>query len=570
MKKKLLVFAALLVLALVCASVASAVPQGTFVDWGDLDMIADVDGHPAQNWVIDYEPTCEEPGKAHFVCDVGDTTHTHFVYLKPLGHLWSSENDPEWGRVIEEPSCTTEGYAIDVCVRDGCDAEDWFHQRKIDKKPHEYDMTDMAYYNGYAEEIIAPSCGEHGEGKAWRTCIYCGVRMPEQADKSHLAPIFKIDHDWSDWRIDEPSTCLVYGKVSRTCIACGATQYLDESAPVYDQGVPVYIWEVEPLKNPLWNTDLDGKEFTKQSDLENALEDELFEYEPKKNWLADCYTRKITYTCPYCHGTEHKDFTVTLVNPATIAHIWNAEPDEVDSVAPTCTEAGYDIYYCIYDEEGIAHGHTKDDQWYKVELPALGHDWGEWIIADKFEKEGEIYAVSYRTCLRDGCGKYEQKTEKWIRDGFIEDENGLRLWNNDVPSTASGFIYVKQEDNWFVLEGGYLAEDYTGFQNKFGRQWMVVNGELDKYNDGLVNFNGGVYAISEGMLWNEWNGIHWLGDEAYLLQNGQWLKGVNRVMYEGSYAILITDGKVDHDATSWTDPVTGETYQVINGIIQGY
>ena len=81
-------------------------------------------------------------------------------------------------------------------------------------------------------------------------------------------------------------------------------------------------------------------------------------------------------------------------------------------------------------------------------------------------------------------------------------------------------------------------------------------------------FKGGVFAVSEGMLWDDWSGIKWLNGEAYLLQNGQWYSNVNRVFFEGANAILIRGGMVDHDATSYTED--GVTYTVINGIIQNY
>lgn len=531
MKKKLLVFAALLVLALVCTSVALAkdVDEGAFVDRGELDEIAKVGGHdvPVGGYVIDWEPDCDDPGRAHFTCDVGDTTHTHFVYINPLGHKWSSKSgNREWGRVIEEPTCTSSGFAIDVCTV--CGAEDWETQRIIDPKPHEYDPV-LEHYEW--DEYIAPSCGEDGEGKGWLHCVHCKTPMPVQLDGSHLIDLPKIPHDWSDWRIFPDSTCLTYGEAARTCIRCGATQYLDEANPVMDHGVQVTIDMVAPLKNPLWNTKLDKEEYKTQLALDQAIEKEGFEWAIKENWLEDCYTRKLTYTCPYCLGTEHDDFTVTLVKPATIAHVWEVEPDPNDSKAPTCTADGYDIYYCIYDN---VHGHAEADQFYKVDLPKLGHDWSEWFPADLFKKGDEWYLVSFRTCLR--CGAHEQKTEQTdspipVKQGLILDDDGV----------------------WRYYIDGEVAEDFTDIVPFQGGEFWVVNGEVPADANGMIVCpDGQAYFLSQGQIqrvtqWAEYNG------EWFILEDGE-LADVTGLEYYDGGLFAVESGRKLHVNGLWQDP----------------
>jgi hypothetical protein len=581
MKKKLLVFAALLVLALACASIALAdkdVTEGAFVDWGELDEIAHVGGHDVrgEQWVEDEAPKCEVFGQYHIVCNVGDTTHIHYVYVKPLNHkyangdsAWDSDSgNRDWGVIFKQPTCQEEGLAVDVCKL--CGALNEEKTRVIQKADHVY--NDETYV-----VVKEPSCGENGEGLGQHVCVNCGEPKANEPVAA-MVVIPKIAHDWSDWREDEPSTCDEYGIAARTCIRCGATQFLDEQNPVRDHGVLVTIQEVLPLKNLGWAAAaaaLNGQDFEDLSALEQVLAGLNFEY-ISENELTDCYTRTVTYTCPYCFGfsVAHDDITATY---GVVEHEFLDVPDE-ESLAATCTKNGYNVYLCKYDN---VHGHVNtalpdgyearmaDDKQIVEVTDELGHDFGEWMpFGEPYTKDGEEYQVYVSFCSR--CDAHQQETKKLVKDGFWPDENGWRLWNEGVPSEESGFIYVKQEDNWFVLKGGYWDTDVTGFQNMFGREWMVENGELQKYNNGLVPFKGGIYAISEGMLWKEWNGIHWLGDEAYLLQFGQWFPDVNRVFFEGSNAILITNGKVDHEATSYTDPVSGKTYDVINGIIQGY
>jgi len=550
MKKKLLVFAALLILALACTSIALAkdVPEGAWVTRGELDDITSIAGNDIIDYDVDWYETCTGAGRVHYNVNIGTDTVVYYVYIKPHGHTMSSENDPEWGRVTKPATCSETGEAIDVCVCDKCDCdyEDPNHVRIIDKKPHEYDMTDDAYLNGHAELVQEPTCKKDGEGKAWRTCVYCGTRMPKQDDNSHLVTVDKIPHEWSDWRVDEDSSCLTYGRAARTCIRCSYVQYLDVAHPVVDQGETIVIGDVLPLKNPLWNTDLDGEEYDRQLDLENALEAEGFEYKLKKNWLKDCYTRELTYTCPYCNGTEHNDFTVTLVKPATIAHVWNEEPDETDSVAPTCTEAGYDIFYCKYDDD---HGHTEEDQWYKVDLPALGHDWTEWYPADMFEKDGETYLVYFRGCTR--CEAIEQKTEKYeepeVKQGLVKDEDGV--WRY--------YIY------------GEVATDVTKLVPFQGGEFWVVNGVVPNGANGLtICPDGKAYFLAQGQIqrvtqWAEYNG------EWFILKNGELANVTGLQPYDGSW-FAVESGRKLHVSGLWQDPNSGVWVFLADGQLQNY
>ncbi len=535
MKKKLLVFAALLVLALVCTSVALAkdVAEGAFVDWGERDQIAKVGGHDVGDLIVDWKPDCTNYGQGHFVCDVGDTTHIHYVYFNPLGHKWSSESDPEWGRVTKPATCTEEGEAIDICLREGCGAEDPDHIRIIDKKPHEYDDDHYAIYK-------APSCGEDGEGLGQHTCIYCGQPKPNEPE-AEMVVLNKIPHDWSDWRVDRDSTCLTYGKAARTCIRCGATQFLDEANPVMDQGVQITIDKVLPLKNPLWNTNLNGNEYKEQNLLEKDLKAQGFEYELKKNWLADCYTRELTYTCPYCHGTEHGDFKVKLVKPATIAHIFNDEPEDYEpkgeSVAPTCTAGGYDVYLCKYD--GDVHEHVvgnlaarqADDAQKVVVLPKLGHDWGDWLPSEQFTKDGETYVVYFRAC--DRCGAHEQKTEQTIpvKQGLILDDDGV----------------------WRYYIDGKVAEDFTDIVLFQGGEFWVVNGVVPADANGMIVCpDGQAYFLSQGQIqrvtqWAEYNG------EWFILENGE-LADVTGLEYYDGGLFAVESGRKLHVNGLWQDP----------------
>ena len=97
-------------------------------------------------------------------------------------------------------------------------------------------------------------------------------------------------------------------------------------------------------------------------------------------------------------------------------HMYYAEVDE-----PTCTEPGMVWWQCIY----------CDDMQEEI-LPALGHDWGEWIVL--LEPTCTEEGARYRICNRCGAGE-------------------------DEPIPALGHDWVKTMDSATCTEGG-LANYY--------------------------------------------------------------------------------------------------------------
>jgi hypothetical protein len=554
MKKKLLVFAALLVLALAVAGIASAieVQEGGFADWGSKDQIAKVGEHEVVpgSFEIDAWPTCVDEGRIHFVCNQGDTTHIHYVYFKAFGHAWSSkEGIPDWGVVTIPPTCTSTGLAIDYCLR--CEITNPEVTRVISHKPHEYDLK-------HYDVVKEPGCGEDGEGLGWKTCIYCGVRHPDTKTGEHLVVLDKIAHTWSDWRVDEESDCDDYGVAARTCIACGAVQHLDEYHPVTDQGKTITIGDVLPKKNEAWTVNgqkLNGKEYIEYSALENDLTALKFEYEVKEDWLEDCYTRWITYTCPYCHGQSynHDDFTVKVVYPATLSHVWNEERDPYLSVPAWCTTDGYDIFLCKYD--GVYHGHgdttkpvdqvTALDGFKKVVTKAVGHDWTEWKPAEVFEKDGKQYAVMFRSCNR--CGAHEQKTEAMGADAK---EQGLAL----------------VDGQWVYLIDGEIATGVTALVPFQGGEFWVVNGRVAVDASGLtICPDGKAYFLSAGQVqrvtqWAEYRG------EWFIIADGLLNPVTGLKEYDGA-TFAVESGRKLHVDGLWCDPVTGTWVYCADGMV---
>ena len=133
MKKFSLFLALILALCVVCACALGEEEPSTVVKdtedptapdhhYGEGTSILHDDSHtPELKWTV-KEPTCTEQGLERWLCTEakgtdGNYTHIHEDFIAPLGHLWSHEVDgSDWGKVIQEPTCTEEGYAQDYCT----------------------------------------------------------------------------------------------------------------------------------------------------------------------------------------------------------------------------------------------------------------------------------------------------------------------------------------------------------------------------------------------------------------------------------------------------------------------
>lgn len=579
MKKHLVVLIALLVALLAVAAVASAteVEEGAWIQYGELDSITKVAGHNIVNWELVKEPTCTEYGMVKCYCNQvhdGETTSSHVIYIEALGHEWSSERlTPDWGKVVKEAKCNEPGLAVDYCLRCGLENPDV--TRTI--------MTDHVYNDKHYQVVYPATCTEYGW--AVHTCIYCDMVNPDDAaawkyvtetpawgylldGNTNLIKLPYVKHAWTKWNITE-STCDEYGEAKRACEVCGATQELNVyQTEVLDQGKKIKIDDVIPLKNAKWNEEvvanLDGKDFNSENALNEALAKiKNCKYEVVRNWLADCYTREITVACPYCYGTDHQvhdPVTYRMIYPLTCAHEWALCEEE--SIAPTCTEEGTDVYLCIHDHKMADeydvwpfHGHPETKGEFtdpaKLEKPvaALGHDWSEWTVADTYVNEaGETVIREVHTCK--ACGATENRV---VNQGEEVLDNGL----------------IKQADgSWKYFIDGEFQDEYTGFVKFQGGDFWVTNGVVDSKLNGLINCPGDKWLFfSQGQVqrvtqWAEYAG------EWFMIKNGE-LQADATGLYDyngGTFAVAV--GRKLNVNGLWQDPKTGKWVFLANGQLQ--
>lgn len=101
----------------------------------------------------------------------------------------------------------------------------------------------------------------------------------------------------------------------------------------------------------------DGKVLATATDTKETAVDALgHDYKAKFDWAKDGSSAKLTLTCKRGDDTQSVDAVVTK--------------DESSCVAPTCTEAGKNVFTATATYEGKEYTGTKE-----VEVPALGHNY---------------------------------------------------------------------------------------------------------------------------------------------------------------------------------------------------
>jgi hypothetical protein len=618
MKKYLVIFIALAVAMMVCVAVASAdeypVEPGKVIDYGEIGQITELGGHPVQDGTAVIQPTCTEDGVARFEClnpaAHAQTTAWHYVRIAPLGHLMSSRNGGDnWGRMEVPPTCTEPGFAVDICERPNCGYEDWENLRRIEPKGHTF-LMDVFNVPVEAE----PKCNRIGLGV--RYCIHgCGVENP--TDLENLAKALAgtiewtaaayggptvpmVDHKWSEWRTEVPSTCAAYGRAIRTCVWCGDSQILDKDhVSVMDHGTEIKINNVIPKLNNGWETAaayLHNKEFKSEEEEIQAYRaaDAAIKAagllplsaDVTKNWLMECYAREITLHCNCgCNGATHADMKYKQVAPYTISHTWVAaaegaltpanttaatildeDGDDVwflnddKSLAPTCTMPGFILWLCKYDDVHHhnpgqdAYGYGKDLAFYKDYLPALGHDWGPWREAERFTVDGEEYVKRLCTCQRAGCGAVQNEVIK-VSDIPPEPEkkNGLVLDPDGI------FRYYK-DGEFYPL---------TNIVRYDGGEFWVVEGEVPLNATGVtVCPDGKAYFLVAGQIVRV-SGVEEYQNEWFIINNGLVDTNANGLFDYNGGKFVFAAGKLRRDVNGlWQNPQDNKWYFMANGELQ--
>ena len=507
--------------------------------------------HTWNNGEVVKEPTCTATGVMRYTCQ-DDPTHIHEEIIPAAGHTWSSDVEGvNWGRVTVEPTCTTPGQAEDYCVICGEINTD-IQPRIIQPIAHDYSVKKI---------IKEANCAHEGSYKM--VCSVCGKPETEiNKDGKEVEKIYTIDiipnyHDtyktWDAWITEKAPTCKDKGLRYRHCPICGAKQVED---------IPV----LKP------------------------------KYEVISSRLVDCYTQEVVSRCSLCEGKVHEDKTETF---DVVAHVFKLEEDYLDDNAskdPTCVEDGKNVYNCVFYHENEKH-ESDPEATKTIVVPALGHDWTDWVERHPVGEEGNEYGYWLRTCKR--CGesqeliskedpnKKEEEAPKEEKNGFYKDEDGkIRLYKDDqvrtdmtdVVSYNDGLFFITEGvldtdanglnlygGTWYFLAGGQVQSQFSGFAEYDNNWFMIKNGMLDENANGLYEYNGGTFLFAAGKLRTDVSGL-WQNSDGkwYYLANGQvQTQHTGVVQYDGAF-FYVRNGELATDYNGTVD-YDGKTFKVVAG-----
>lgn len=315
------------------------------------------------------EPTCTSAGYTETVCSVCGEVFGHEV-LPATGHLWDE------GEISVAPTCVSIGAAVHTCSVCG------------EKKTVVLEMTE---HTPGDEKVVGSTCSVNGYRET--TCQVCGHVYNHEV--LPLAP-----HAWDEGDVVVPPTCTAIGTRTHTCTACGETKVSVIPATGHTAGDPVVV---DPTCASKGYTEVLCTVCGARLEYE---ETEMTEHDPADPVTVppSCDTPGYTETvCTQCGEIlSHEDI------PA-LGHLW----EKTSTVtAPTCEEAGDDLYTC-----------TRCGQTKHVVTEALGHDFGEPI--EIIDPTCVTKGSEYHRCSRCDLAQ-------WTEIDMVD-----HTWNAGVITTPS-------------------------------------------------------------------------------------------------------------------------------------
>ena len=279
------------------------------------------------------DATCTTGGKVTYTAKaelkdkdgkvLATATESKTVDVQALGHEYESKFD--WAEDASSAKATL------TCKRDD------------DKQ------TVDAVITKDEKSSVAPTCTEAGKDVFVATATYDGKEYKDTKtiELPALGHKYKGAIKWSE---DFKSANAEF-----TCETCQDVQTVEanvaaktDNATCTTGGKVTYTAKAE-LK------DKNGKVLATATDTKETTVDALgHDYESKFDWAEDASSAKLTLTCKRGDDTQSVDAVVTK--------------DESSCVAPTCTEAGKNVFTATATYEGKEYIGTKE-----VEVPALGH-----------------------------------------------------------------------------------------------------------------------------------------------------------------------------------------------------
>ena len=340
---------------------------------------------------------CLEPAMYYYSCECGEKDEKRtFEYGDPLGHDYT---DAEWKFDHDTQGGTHQHYAL--CTRTNCDdhansakheicdgtgnAWNYWNPNKIDWEYHYKDCVECGEpvaqgEHDWSESDVPATCLNAGEQK--RTCKVCGLEKTDPIDA--LGHNFVRTYPHKDFLKSE-ATCTQPAVYFKSCTRCGVTSegtdyeatFTSGEAKSHEYGDTDWVTD-GPANHKHFCLRYDNREYDgvicDAASIEATMETEPHTW---GEWHAVANMWNVEERqCTKC--TEKQTRTVGC------SHMWTVITRE-----PTCLEDGYQADKCI--KCGLI---VRE----KV-LPALGHDWGEWMTVT--EPTTEMEGLEKRVCKRD-------------------------------------------------------------------------------------------------------------------------------------------------------------------------
>ncbi|HPF53887.1 MAG TPA: hypothetical protein PLM48_04510, partial [Clostridia bacterium] len=394
---------------------------------------------------VTVAPTCTEEGYTLYKCTVCGYSYKD-KRLVPLGHSWGDwvtnndgththtclrdsshieTEDCSYGmEVVTSPTCESSGlerytcidcgYSYDVTTDPlGHDWGDWVsnndgtHSRTCDNDGSHIESEGCTFDEGV--QTLAPTCTE--EGVMTYTCTKCGY--------SYTEAIAELGHDWGDWVSNSDGTHTRTCKNDPSHTESGECTYTDLIGHDDGSDPSVHSYACPYCKDVIHSAcefssivlfeATCSAEGTMQYTCgicgyvyEEAIPMTPHEYDNGVVVAPTCTQNGYTlYSCKNCSYSYEAKKTASLghqwgdwTSNSDGTHTRTCERDsshtETESCAytietlsePNCTTAGRNRYTCS------VCGYN-----YEAEIPALGHDWGDWV------SNGD--GSHTRTCSRD-------------------------------------------------------------------------------------------------------------------------------------------------------------------------
>ena len=315
-----------------------------------VDTYVNPTGHKFEkNWQIEVAPTCTEKGEERDYCANGcGVFNTQSV--PATGHTYNE------GVITTAPECEKEGVKTFTCIHGD----------------HSY--TEAVPATGHtpaedAEVTKEPTCTEKGEmsGK----CAVCGKVLEKQE-------IPALGHKWGEWTVTTPATCTAKGVETRECATCHETETKSIEKIPHDL--------VATVTAPTCT----AQGFTTYN-CKNCDHSETAEYVKATGHQMGEWTVTKDSTCIE-QGEQRRD-CANCDHFETEKLPLAEHKYEGTKVEPTCTEPGKESGKCS----------VCGDEVNEKEIPALGHDFGEYTVTTEpgCETEGEKTASCSRCDATD-------------------------------------------------------------------------------------------------------------------------------------------------------------------------